>query len=350
MGRQLGVALCLAGLLAIGLWFALGTTPDDPIRNAPSDPTELAPVTHSDSPEEFDAPEVVQVAENTLDLGAGSAALAGTITNPLGQPAAAAEVFLYRSLLPTDVEDEGGLSLMRLIDTTGGTQGALRRLGRTNQFPFRREIAEGLEKLASVRADEAGQYRFTGIESGSYLIAARAEASLLTPSPSIEHLTGAETRVDLTLFEAGSLSGSVVGDDGSSIADAKVRILGEVVPVEAGFGALFLAREDLLLYLLNPVTAQARTDADGSFRFTGLPFLDYRIFVEANPWATAEKEHSVPEPAPIEIVLEVGGAIDGLVIDSEGRPVDGVDVTLTVEGGAGFTAAEIGRASCRERV
>ena len=84
---------------------------------------------------------------------------------------------------------------------------------------------------------------------------------------------------------------------------------------------------------------------DGSYLLTGLVAGDYTLRV----WSD---EHRAPEPPPkvtvvvgkatqADLTLAVDGAIDGIVVDTESKPVSGADIRIT--GGRGF----MGGASAR---
>jgi len=338
MGRKLGIAVAIAFAAASGLFFFLredlptgagaGSRPraehrpstgDGSLASSPS-PTELPPA-------------AAATVESEIDLDGGPAALRGTVLDPAGSPAPGAEVTLFVSRLPAEVEQEGGLPVLRVIRLEGGGPGAIRELAASVEIPFRPEIARGLDRLASVRADDEGRYAFTGVPSGRYLLAARAEGSLETPSPEILHVADREEEIDLPTIAAGEITGSVHGEDGSAIAGATIRARGEIVPLEAGFASMFVPRDALLLHLLNPPSGATASDADGSFRLSGLPPLEYRLYVDASPWAAAEARASVPELAPVQVVLSPGGSIEGVVLSDGGEPLAGASIALSLDEG-----------------
>lgn len=339
MSRRIAIAAALALVAAAALMFALRDGKDEtsrarargltPAGIAPPSSTSEPPLPAGDAP----LPGVATTAASAIDLAEGEGALRGIVFAPDGEPAPGAEVTLYRSRLPAEVEEEGGLSIFRVLALPGESGEGSRELAADFDLPFRPEIARGLSSVASVRADAEGSYAFTGLATGRYLPAARAAGSLETPSPAIRAIAGVEMRVDLRTVAEGEITGTVLGEDGSPIAGARIQARGEVVPFDPGMPAAFLTREEILLYLLNPPTGAAASAEDGSFRIAALPPLEYRLYVDAVPWAAAELRHDVPETAPAQVVLVPGGSIEGIVVDPAGGPVSGVSVALSLDEG-----------------
>lgn len=341
MPRQFAIAGSVALLLVGVFWWLLsGDRPDgSQIPRVDRDAARIEEVAGSILIDLFEGAGVAGGESSEIDLGAGAGALRGWVSDPEGSPAPGAEVFLYRSRLPAEVEQEGGLPLFRLLQVDGSGGVLLRDLADIGTIPFRPEIASGLLRLAGVRTDASGRYAFTGLAAGRYIVAGRADGTLVTPTPTIQYVAETDARVDIALVAAGDLTGVILGEDGSVIEGAQILLRGEIVPLEAGMEGWFVARDELLVFLLNPVTGTTRSDADGHFRFSALPPLDYQLFVEAAPWAATEKRHSVPEPAPIEIVLALGGTIEGVVSDRSGEVVPAVEVVLSADGGPAILEA-----------
>ncbi|MFQ5655217.1 MAG: carboxypeptidase regulatory-like domain-containing protein, partial [Planctomycetota bacterium] len=350
MRRNLTIALAAAVLLACSLWLLLGRSPvdSDPEREGSAraqqeDGSSSLPEATEGEGEPAAIPDgsaLLVTDAASIDLEAGTAGIRGTVRDVAGEPAAAAEVTLYRSRLPADIEEEGGLPLFRLLRSNSfaafGMPWRGARSGASTSIRFRDEILHGLDPLARVVTDDAGEYLFEGVEDGRYLVAGHGSGTLDTPSTGISYLQGSQETVDLILEAAGSLTGAVVDPGGAPVTHAEVRITGLMVQPESGFEGMFVTRDELLLYLLNPISAEAGTDATGAFSFHGLPALEYQVWVEALPFAAAERTQPVPEDAPLEVVLEPGAVITGVVEGPGGRGLADAGVRLTQDQSGGF--------------
>jgi Carboxypeptidase regulatory-like domain/TonB-dependent Receptor Plug Domain len=97
---------------------------------------------------------------------------------------------------------------------------------------------------------------------------------------------------------AGSIEGQIKDPSGASVADAKIEIA-------------------------NPVSGLARstvTSADGSFRFTNLPFNPYHVVVTADGFAdyTQDVEVRSTVPTSVQIGLKIGAAATSVTVEATG--------------------------------
>lgn len=88
---------------------------------------------------------------------------------------------------------------------------------------------------------------------------------------------------------------------------------------------LFLQPDDVMV---KPV--DANRGADGSYRFVGVDPGRGLAFAQAQGWRSAASAFVAAEGATVEteIVLAVGGAIDGAIVDGDGKPLAGADVSV----------------------
>jgi hypothetical protein len=120
-------------------------------------------------------------------------------------------------------------------------------------------------------------------------------------------------RADVVLPDGVACRGVVRRPDGSPAAGAAVRLwqdpeVGQPVCVSIEKGAT--------------------TDAEGRFTVTGLKRTRHQVLVEMGgcaPVRTAHDLAAVPMP-PLEIALEPGCDVTGILLDRDSRPVEGADV------------------------
>ena len=145
-----------------------------------------------------------------------------------------------------------------------------------------------------------GSFVFSGIEAGAYELEMRAEGRPLLRR---EGITAGATG-DLDLGELGmatgtSVSGRVVGVDGSSIEGA------QIISIQSRFRSTF-------------------SDSDGRFRVHGVPAEGpAHILVSADGWNAVTYPLRGPVPLRIQIVLKPMIRVSGRLLDRSGRPVYG---------------------------
>lgn len=134
----------------------------------------------------------------------------------------------------------------------------------------------------------------------------------ITERPSYEALR-ARTAV-MVLRKGATITGRVTDGSGKPIS-----------------GALISNQYDA--YDTHPLRITATTDKEGHFRLSGLShrqnYRDYFFTVQAAGYAPVFVEVSDYDAAkPVEVKLQRGQAVQGQVVDEDGKPLEGVSITL----------------------
>ncbi|MEE8141669.1 MAG: carboxypeptidase-like regulatory domain-containing protein, partial [Planctomycetota bacterium] len=309
-------------------------TPGGSLTDAARDGSQPAPLNLPGGSTASVTVEALQESEEPLiDLASGDAGVRGVVEDPWGAPASGAHIKLYRVQAPAEVLADGGVHLVTILSERSGEQPLLGD-----------ELSKSLVPVARVVSDEQGAFLFEGVPVGEYLVAGKSPGTLLTPSLTISHMEDAVEEVHLNLLEAGTLSGRVLDPEDEAVEGADVRVVGNLLESVEGLQLSFLPLEELFLYLLNPLNARTTTLADGTFTISGLPPLEYFVWVKAPPWAPAEHFHMVPEDTPLEIYLQEAATFVGWVEDSEGEAISGATITLSKQGFADRSVRLLGGA------
>ncbi|TAJ05072.1 MAG: carboxypeptidase regulatory-like domain-containing protein [Planctomycetota bacterium] len=132
--------------------------------------------------------------------------------------------------------------------------------------------------------------------------------------PARIHGSGADARVEISLWPEARLHGRVVGPGGEPIVGARVRA--------EGYAAL-------LSDAAKPCTAETRTDERGRYDLHGLrPDIAHALFVDAPPLAAQLVELPSGAEHETDFQLEPGATIQGVVLDPSGAPAEGITVLL----------------------
>ncbi|MGE4620476.1 MAG: carboxypeptidase-like regulatory domain-containing protein [Planctomycetota bacterium] len=249
--------------------------------------------------------------------------LNGIVRTPEGQPAAGAEVRLYRANFPTSVSERDGLSVWEVLDWN-----LLRRSAHfIKTLPLNEEMTRALRSHGQTTTDEQGIYRFGELEPGRYLVAAMSDGSLLTPFPEIIEIDEAPLQRDILCLLGSSLTVRVT--TGNSPGEgAIVSLHGSIVESGSGTEAWYMTREELTLFMLNSPIVHGRADEDGLVHFARLPRIAYQLYVEKPPWAQRSQRVVLEDPREISVELEPGATIDGIVLSTEGAIVAGAQVRI----------------------
>ncbi|MFQ5866145.1 MAG: carboxypeptidase regulatory-like domain-containing protein [bacterium] len=187
---------------------------------------------------------------------------------------------------------------------------------------------------------EDGSYLITGLKTGKYYASASArgflieffeEAASFEEADLIEVVEPYETsNINFTLTLGGTISGVVINDDGTAIAEALVEAATEILYRDP------TTSDSLVIYH----HGFAYTDENGEYHIDGLPTGSYFVYAQAwNRWAYTIEWYdnaSSPEeatPVPVEVGQETPGIdfqlslpfafgeIVGKVTDSQGDPI-----------------------------
>lgn len=255
--------------------------------------------------------------EYTIDLGAGTAGISGTVRSPEGATVADTTVTLYRADLPESIENEGGLPMWNLFSWRGTSE------------PLHQRYDDALDSVARVTTNENGDYVFEGVSSGAYLVAARGSAdTLVTPSREVSYLRDTTERVDISVQPAGTVHGTVVDPDGNPVADAEVAVSGLFWRQTQRMQDAYIPSQQFLIYLLNPIEESVEAGSTGEFTLAGLPPMSYRVSAGADPWAQGEAIEEILDTTRVDLVLNRAGTLEGWVEDDRGQPLAGAAVTI----------------------
>lgn len=172
--------------------------------------------------------------------------------------------------------------------------------------------------------DKEGKFSAKGLLLGSWSLSAQATGLLPSSRESIE-LTSVEQReeIEIVLPAGASISGTVTWPDGSAAADTIVS-------------AIALSESNRRGWADNGRMHNAKTDAEGKFRFTGLIENDHSLIAFALPKGHKGEVHDLmSDPAAwsaksdpvlsgaddVALVLSAPLLVRGRVIDDRGEPV-----------------------------
>lgn len=228
--------------------------------------------------------EVAAVSQST-DLGdipiTAACAIAGRVVDEAGQPIAGAKV---RSLLG------GGSS--------------------ESWFPML------LGRSQSVEVGADGRFEIAGLEPGAVTLG--AEAKGFVPATEKVEIRKAERREDLVvvLARGASIAGVVVDDRGVPIAGAKVGVerTRELAP-----GVQFQSVD---------TDSQVETDENGYFLVSGVEEASASLIAEADGHAKESRRDIELGDGNVVFRLERLGRITGVLLDTEGRPLPGSQISV----------------------
>jgi len=168
-------------------------------------------------------------------------------------------------------------------------------------------------RLDGVDTDKDGRFSFPAIAAGSFRFAA-AHPDRARASSELVTLDGKSERRDvlITLKEGAIVRGTVVDTQKAPVPGARVRI-----GVTSRRGMIW-----------DP-PRQAYSDAKGTFEIKGLPRgeLSAVAIHETGSSQTAEFDTSAGNVDNVTLTIDVTGTIAGVVVDSAGNPLEGIQVS-----------------------
>jgi RNA polymerase sigma factor (sigma-70 family) len=199
----------------------------------------------------------------------------------------------------------------RVIDEQGKPVGGARVVATSASEPL--PVVDPRRDGVAAGAD--GKFSIPAVSSGTWRLSASAgEYAPATSEPIVVDGVNAQAGVELKLVAGGVVRGVVTDKAGKPVASADVRV------VSQGFVSWRSRR-------------QAFTDADGKFAITGLARRPVDVVAQHEAGASsivaadlaAKREHDVS------LVLDVSGAIEGLVVDQKGAPIGDAQVIAEPE-------------------
>ena len=171
---------------------------------------------------------------------------------------------------------------------------------------------------AASRTDETGRFHFDGIDRESwatYRVASHVDGCRAGVSGPVKFSSDTDHAViNVTLYSSGRLTGIVRDDEGNPLEGAHVSAVSYTTSV------------------MQRVTVETETDAEGNFLIEGLPEASYTVHVRAEGFVPYRRSsHRVlrsRDSKLIEIKLDRGVQASVLVRDPDGNPVQDAKVQL----------------------
>ena len=198
------------------------------------------------------------------------------------------------SMTPITIE-EGKTATAQIALERGGTvSGRVTAEGRVLAdaqvaVAFSRETRSG---FAPRRTDANGEYTIDGLPAGTHRLEVQRQGFVVKSVP-VTVVTGKETRADVDLERGRELRGRVIDVAGRAMAMAEVsaRTAGGMMP-----------------------SAILTTDADGSFRLSGLDDATYTISAQKEGYVETRVEANPATTGNVTLTLTRGGTITGRIL------------------------------------
>jgi uncharacterized GH25 family protein len=189
-------------------------------------------------------------------------------------------------------------------------------------------MAPGADRVTStITATNRGRARFRGLAPGEhrFRIAAR-DAGAEAAWQGVSLAPGAKTTVILLGPSRGLVRGRVL-EGGRPVANADISVRRADGEEEQRWqrqgrrgGRMVSGRS-------------ATTDSDGRYEVSDLDYGDYSVSIEAPGRAMAERTEVTIDRAEVELDVTLSGCVvTGVVVDTDGRPMAGVEVRALAEG------------------
>lgn len=225
----------------------------------------------------------------------------------------------------------------RVVDDRGaGVAGARVRYGGASDW-----TQQASERRDAVVTGADGRFRFDALPAGSFRFFA-SHPERAPGSSALITLDGVTPRdgVEIALEDGATVSGRVVDGAHQPVASARVRIAG--AGGGGGFAGPGAARGGRARGRGGPgmfePPRQAYSAADGSFEIRGLPrrALAAVALHDTGSSQTVDVDASRGDVRDVVLTIDVTGAIAGVVVDPEGQPVEGAQVTAGPASGGFF--------------
>jgi len=174
---------------------------------------------------------------------------------------------------------------------------------------------------ATAKTDAAGNYEMTHLPEGEFRVVARATGF---ESAEIPFATAGQVLPDLILVPQAKILGRVFdGASGSAVRSYGVRVDRKHADGEGEYSEDYRFRRDI-------------DDGDGRFSYDALRAGDYRIRVTASEYAPWSKPIRLApgKELELEIALDAGSRVEGIVRTQDGGPVVGAGIYLRKSGGS----------------
>mgnify|MGYP002631976135 CR=1 FL=1 len=190
------------------------------------------------------------------------------------------------------------------LSPTGSISGVVTALGGGALAADIEVSGDHMKRPLRVRADAQGRYRVDAVPAGRVAMTARAQGRR-SSARSLLIRPGQEEKVDFQLHPGAGIAGRVIDADDNPVRRAAVVVRSR--------GA-----ETVVM-----------TDQGGGFQLDPTTFHAASATVRAvTPWHTPSPEVRIPTGEELVLRVGPGGALGGLVVDGEGRPVSGALVTI----------------------
>ncbi len=174
---------------------------------------------------------------------------------------------------------------------------------------------QGSDRHDAALTDKQGGFEIAAMPAGTFRFVASHPAYAPGSSPMIT-LDGTTRRdaITITLAPGAKVRGRVVDAAKQGVASARVRIGVQAANSRA---------------MVFEAPRQAYTDDTGAFEIVGLPRrgLSAVAMHETGASSTKDLDTSSGDVTNFELVLDVTGTIAGVVVDPDGQPLEGIQVT-----------------------
>ncbi|RMG16709.1 MAG: carboxypeptidase regulatory-like domain-containing protein, partial [Planctomycetota bacterium] len=167
-------------------------------------------------------------------------------------------------------------------------------------------VADGRAQEVRARTDAEGRFRLAGLGEGLFVVGASLRGWVSAVARDVPVTAGGGGEVELRLERAGSLGGTLRGPDGQ--------------PLSGGLVFAFAGERRLDM---------TRSDADGRYRLEDLPPGAVTLFARSEDYGLSARGDATVlagSLAPLDLALDEGPRIEGVLRDRRGEPLAGLRV------------------------